>query len=86
MLSKFQGGPGLAFIAFAEAVTKLPFPQLWSVLFFGMILMVGISSQIGILLGFLLPIHDTFLQKKIKQSYFTAGSCVTLTLVGVIFW
>jgi len=85
MLKKFRGGPGLAFIAFAEAVTKLPFPQLWSVLFFGMILMVGISSQIGILLGFLLPIHDTFLQNRIKQSYFTAGSCITLTLVGIIF-
>jgi len=86
MLKKFRGGPGLAFIAFAEAVTKLPCPQLWSVLFFGMILMVGISSQIGILLGFLLPIHDTFLQKRIKQSHFTAGSCITLTLVGIIFW
>lgn len=85
MLKKFRGGPGLAFIAFAEAVTKLPCPQLWSVLFFGMILMVGISSQIGILLGFLLPIHDTFLQKRIKQSHFTAGSCITLTLVGIIF-
>lgn len=85
MLEKFKGGPGLAFIAFAEAVTELPLPQLWAVLFFGMILMVGISSQIGILLGFLLPIHDTYLVNKVKQSHFTGISCILLALCGFIF-
>ena len=81
----FLGGPGLAFITFPEAMTQLPAPQLWSVLFFVMVLMVGISSQIGILLGFLLPIHDSFLQHRISQAKFTGLTCATLAAIGVIF-
>lgn len=84
-LDTFKGGPGLAFITFPEAMTQLPAPQLWSVLFFVMVLMVGISSQIGILLGFLLPIHDSFLQHRINQPKFTGLTCATLAAIGVIF-
>ena len=84
-MDKFKGGPGLAFVTFPEAMTQLPAPQLWSVLFFVMVLMVGVSSQIGILLGFLLPIHDTFLQKRISQSKFTGLTVMVLAAIGSIF-
>jgi len=50
-----------------------------------MLLMVGISSQIGILLGFLLPIHDSFLKDRITQSKFTGLTCMAMAAIGIIF-
>lgn len=40
-----QGGPGLAFIVYPRALTNLPAPNIWYIMFFGMILLMGVSSQ-----------------------------------------
>ncbi|XP_073702547.1 sodium- and chloride-dependent GABA transporter 2-like [Garra rufa] len=40
-----ESGPGLAFIAYPQAVAMMPFPQLWAVCFFIMIILLGIDTH-----------------------------------------
>uniref|UniRef100_A0A8C1N9R6 Transporter n=1 Tax=Cyprinus carpio TaxID=7962 RepID=A0A8C1N9R6_CYPCA len=81
-LNKAVQGTGLAFIAFTEAMTHFPASPFWSIMFFLMLVNLGLGSMFGTIQGILTPIVDTF---KIRKEYLTVGCCVLAFSIGLIF-
>ena len=46
------------FIAFTQAMVNMPVPQLWAILFFTMLLTLGLSSMFGYIEALLTPLLD----------------------------
>ncbi|XP_060073835.1 sodium- and chloride-dependent glycine transporter 1-like [Ylistrum balloti] len=81
-----EAGPGLVFVAYPEAIMKLPLPHLWGVLFFLMLITVGIDSQFGMFETVSSGLVDSFpSQLKERKVQLTAALSVILFILGLPF-
>ncbi|CAD7011525.1 sodium-dependent neutral amino acid transporter B(0)AT3 isoform X1 [Ceratitis capitata] len=78
-------GTGLAFIVITQAIVELPGAPFWAVLFFTMLLSLGLGSQIGILEGMLCTLFDIDIIKRVKKQHVTGVVCLFCFSVGFIF-
>ncbi|CAH1777693.1 unnamed protein product [Owenia fusiformis] len=75
-------GPGLAFVVYPEAVTKLPAAPVWSVLFFTMVLTVGIGSQFTLVQSIAVSVVDEF-NLSSRKVLVTAILCIVEFVLGL---
>ncbi|XP_072040105.1 sodium- and chloride-dependent glycine transporter 2-like isoform X2 [Amphiura filiformis] len=80
-------GPGLAFIAYPEAIARMPLSPLWSVLFFAMLFMLGLGSEMAVVEACVMSSIDdlqdysNFFRK--HKGIITIGTCVVMFLIGL---
>ncbi|XP_042323146.1 sodium- and chloride-dependent betaine transporter-like isoform X2 [Sceloporus undulatus] len=81
-----ESGPGLAFIAYPKAVTMMPVSQLWSCLFFLMLIFLGLDSQFVCVESLVTAIVDLFpgvFRKKGRRELLILGIAVICYLLGL---
>lgn len=69
-------GPGLTFITFPEAILLMTLPQLWAILFFFMMLTLGLGSQFGGIQMISTSIMDHWPHLRGHETKVVAGTCL----------
>ena len=78
-------GAGLAFIAYPEAVSRLPISPVWAILFFVMLLTLGLGTQFTLIETVVTPIVDTWPEKfRHRKPMVLLGVCTTMFAVGLL--
>ncbi|XP_005946388.1 sodium- and chloride-dependent transporter XTRP3A isoform X1 [Haplochromis burtoni] len=78
-------GTGLAFIVYSEAIKNMPLPQLWSVLYFFMLLLLGMGSMLGNVTAIITPLRDFKIMSRMSNELFSGLVCVFCLLLGLGF-
>lgn len=80
-------GPGLVFVVFPHALSKMPLPQLWSVVFFAMLVLLGIDSQFATVEVIITSLKDgcgDWIDKYLKRhDLLVLLVCATAFVVGI---
>ncbi|KAK7462089.1 hypothetical protein BaRGS_00038499, partial [Batillaria attramentaria] len=81
-------GAGLAFVVYPEVVTKLPISQLWAILFFAMLITLGLGTQIATVTTVHTTLLDQFprlLRKGRRSVYLLLVLALACYLIGLAF-
>ncbi|XP_056290397.1 sodium- and chloride-dependent transporter XTRP3-like isoform X2 [Pseudoliparis swirei] len=78
-------GTGLAFILYSEAIKNMPVSQLWSVLYFMMLLLLGMGSMLGNITAVLTPLRDLKVLTHISDELLSGLLCVFCMVLGLGF-
>ncbi|PZC76099.1 hypothetical protein B5X24_HaOG205123 [Helicoverpa armigera] len=78
-----EQGPGLAFVAYPEALLQMPVARMWSILFFLMLFILGLGSQFAGIEAINTAIVDRWPQLRKNYWRVTAFTCFTCFILGI---
>uniref|UniRef100_A0A915LC59 Transporter n=1 Tax=Romanomermis culicivorax TaxID=13658 RepID=A0A915LC59_ROMCU len=83
-----KSGVGLAFLVYPEAISTMPISKLWSLLFFLMIVILGLDSLVCMVEGVVLAFTDKFPHtlRKHKKLFLAALCTIGFILGSGQFW
>ncbi|PWA22965.1 hypothetical protein CCH79_00002029 [Gambusia affinis] len=82
-----SSGPGLAFVAYPEALALLPGSVFWSIMFFLMLFMLGVDTLFGNMEGITTAVLDEFpnlRRNTFHKSLFLGALCFAFYLMGLL--
>ncbi|XP_059170241.1 sodium- and chloride-dependent transporter XTRP3-like [Physella acuta] len=85
IISESASGTGLAFIAFTEAINQFPLAPLWAVLFFLMLLTLGLDSMFGTLEGAITSLNDMMLFPRVRKEVVCGTVCLICLILSMCF-
>ncbi|KAL4235363.1 hypothetical protein ACF0H5_006999 [Mactra antiquata] len=84
-IEKSGSGTGLVFIAFTEAINQFPVAQLWAVLFFLMLLTLGLDSMFGMVESVVTSLVDLNLIPRAKKWHYFSLVCGVSFILSLCF-
>ena len=81
------GGPGLSFIVYPEALSLMPFPWIWCIMFFLMMITIGFGSLLSYMecvLDSTSELLHAFIDSKKRESLFRLAICMLFFLIGMV--
>ncbi|XP_061165216.1 sodium- and chloride-dependent glycine transporter 2-like [Saccostrea echinata] len=77
-------GPGLVFIAYPEAIARMPYPPIWAFLFFFMLILLGLSSMFAMVEAIISALADEYPRTlRRHKSVLTFVVCLALFIAGL---
>ncbi|XP_033322746.1 sodium- and chloride-dependent GABA transporter 1 [Megalopta genalis] len=79
-----KSGPGLVFLTYPEVVLKLPGATMWAIIFFVMLLILGIDSEFCIVESFITGVVDNWPDSlRPHRKKFTVAICFVMFAMGI---
>ncbi|CAF1219759.1 unnamed protein product [Rotaria sp. Silwood1] len=78
-----KAGPGLAFIAYPQALSIMSGGPFWAVIFFFMLLTLGLDSQFGMVDVVIASLLDTFKQLRQHKLFVSISYCIFCYLLAL---
>ena len=80
-----SSGEGLAFVVFPDGLASLPAPNLFAVLFFVMLMCLGVDSQLAMVESPLCMLKDLGVTRHVSQRTLVGALCVLMWASGLVF-
>ncbi|XP_070791442.1 sodium- and chloride-dependent glycine transporter 2 [Pituophis catenifer annectens] len=76
-------GPGIAFVVYPEALTRLPLSPFWAIIFFLMLLTLGLDTMFATIETIVTSVSDEFPKYlRTHKPLFTLGCCISFFIMG----